>query len=290
LHGRTILLHVEQGFGDIFQFIRYVPQVRESIGKVIVECHPPLVRVLRGVQGIDSVVALGSPLPAFDVQTPLVSLPRIFGTTLATVPASIPYLHADADLVEQWREKQCEVRGAECGVLRNAFDSARRTPHVARVLKVGIAWQGNPTYRADRQRSIPLAHFAPLADVPGVQLISLQKGKGADQLGTWPGQHAPATLGNQFDEESGAFMDTAAVMKNLDLVITSDTAVAHIAGALAVPVWVPLALVPDWRWLLEREDCPWYPTMRLFRQKHFGRWEEVFHTMAGELMAIAAVR
>jgi len=174
---------------------------------------------------------------------------------------------------------------------------------------VGIAWQGNPAYGFDRQRSIPLTRFGPLAQVEGVQLISLQKGAGTDQLrwtvdgGQWPEQpiHRPPStvhcsshgwgvldLGSGLDEASGAFMDTAAVIMNLDLVISSDNVVAHLAGALGVAVWVALSLVPDWRWLLQRDDSPWYPSMRLFRQTRDGNWEDVFERMAKELKAVVS--
>ena len=271
LNGKTLFLHVEQGFGDVFQFIRYLSgrNGRLAGAKVIVECHPQLQRVLKGARGIDQLVPLGSPLPAFDVWAPLVSLPGIFRTTVETVPATVPYLHADAELLEHWRQH-----------LQSFKD-------LGRFFKVGTAWQGNPTYRADKQRSIPLAQFTPLAQVQGVRLVSLQKGQGTDQLAGIAGRFLVVDLGDRLDSTTGAFMDTAAVMKNLDLVITSDTAVAHLAGALGVKVWVPLPLVPDWRWLLEREDCPWYPTMRLFRQTRYGQWEDVFERMTKELQSIA---
>jgi len=149
--------------------------------------------------------------------------------------------------------------------------------------KVGIAWQGSPKYRNDHERSVPLAHFAALARVPGVQLISLQIGPGIEQLACLAGLFPVTDLGSHLDETAGPFMDTAAVMKNLDLVVTSDTVIPHLAGALAVPVWVALPLAPDWRWLLEREDSPWYPSMRLFRQAERGNWTEVFERIAGEL-------
>jgi tetratricopeptide (TPR) repeat protein len=270
LNGKTLFLHVEQGFGDVFQFVRHVARRDDKLAgaKVIVECHPQLLRVLKGAEGIDQLVALGSHLPAFDVWAPLVSLPGIFGTTVETVPANVPYLRPDAELVEHW--------GRE---LQTSEDSGQ-------VFKIGIAWQGNPTYRADKQRSIPLAKFAPLARVPEVKLISLQKGQGTDQLAGIAGQFSVVDLSDRLDVSTGAFMDTAAVMTNLDLVITSDTAVAHLAGALGIQVWLPLALIPDWRWLLEREDCPWYPTMRLFRQTRYGQWDEVFERMTKELNTI----
>src|SRR6185312_13510586 len=158
-----------------------------------------------------------------------------------------------------------------------------------RSFKVGIAWQGSQKYRWDHKRSPPLAQFEPLARVPGVQLYSLQKGHGSEQLGQVAHRFAVVDLGGRLDETAGPFMDTAAVMKNLDLVISSDTAIPHLAGALGVPVWVALPFVPDWRWLLDRSDSPWYPTMRLFRQKRPGDWVGVFAEIHAALSERAAV-
>jgi hypothetical protein len=165
---------------------------------------------------------------------------------------------------------------------------------------VGIAWQGNPVVKDDRQRSIPLSYFERLAEVPGVQLVSLQKGAGTEQLAKQRRvrivecgveENCGTSLRTPLlDEASGPFMDTAALMKSLDLVISCDTAIPHLAGAVAVPVWVAVALVPDWRWLLEREDTPWYPTMRLFRQKRYGDWEDVFRRIALELRRVVLNR
>jgi hypothetical protein len=271
LAGRTILLYAEQGLGDTVQFIRYVPLVKQCGGKVVVECQPHLLRLLSNMPEIDRLIAHGSPLPAYDVRAPLLSLPGIFRTTLANVPATVPYLVADPALVEWWRQ----------GLAKS--DVLPLPSVIGPCFKVGIAWQGSVTYRYDRQRSIPLAYFSKLAEVPGIQLISLQKGPGTEQLAALGEGQRIVNLSRQLDEKSGAFMDTAAVMKNLDLVITSDTVVAHLAGALGVPVWVALALTPDWRWLLERDDSPWYPTMKLFRQTRFGDWAAVFERMAAEL-------
>jgi len=284
LHGSSILVHAEQGLGDTLQFIRYVQLVKERGGKVIVEYQAPLLRLLEGCPGIDRLVAQGAPLPAFDVQVPLLSLPAIFHTSIDTIPATIPYLHADVNLVEQWRRELEQSRKSEVGSpmseeMHLTSDIGLRTSDFL----VGIAWQGNPTYHRDRQRAIPLTHFGRLAQVEGVQLISLQKGPGTEQLCTLAGRFGVLDLGSKLDEGAGPFKDTAAVMKNLDLVISSDTAVPHLAGALGVPVWVVLPLVPDWRWLLGREDSPWYPTMRLFRQTRYGCWEEVFERIAKEL-------
>ena len=261
LDGRTILVHAEQGLGDTLQFIRYIPLVQKHGGRVIMMCQPPLCALLAHCPGIERLMPHGDAPPEIDLHVPLLSLPRLLGTTLENVPADGPYLDAEPDLVEAWRHRL----GAYPG------------------LKIGIAWQGNPKFRLDRVRSLPLAQFAPLASVPGVHLLSLQKGLGREQLAA-PERRFPVTdLGGQLDETTGAFMDTAAVMKNLDLVITSDTSIAHLAGALGVPVWVALNVVPDWRWLLDRDDSPWYPTMRLFRQTRLGHWEDVFHCMAEAL-------
>jgi tetratricopeptide (TPR) repeat protein len=261
LEGRTILIHAEQGLGDTLQFIRYAPLVKRLGATVIVECQPVLCGLLAGCHGIDHLVARGSPLPPFDVHVPLLSLPRLFGTVLDTVPAEVPYLFADAQLVERWRG---ELSGA---------------PGV----RVGIAWQGNPRFPANCMRSIPLTHFAPLAQVDGVRLFSLQKGAGREQLRAVARYLPVVDLGDRLDDATGGFMDTAAVMKNLDLVITSDTATAHLAGALGVPVWVALALGADWRYLWRREDSPWYPTMRLFRQTRLGDWDGVFERITAVL-------
>jgi tetratricopeptide (TPR) repeat protein len=261
LEGRTILVHTEQGLGDTLQFIRYAPMVKQRGGTVIVECPTALGPLLARCAGIDRLVAWGAPLPPFDVHAPLLSLPRIFGTTLASVPADVPYLLADAALVDYWRGELSSFPG----------------------LKIGIAWQGNPRFAADCMRSIPLTHFTPLAQVEGVRLLSLQKGTGCEQLAAVASYLPVIDLADRLDETTGGFMDTAAVMKNLDLVVTSDTAVAHLAGGLGVPVWVALALGADWRFLMGREDSPWYPTMRLFRQTQMGDWDSVFERIAAEL-------
>ncbi len=258
LNGRTILLHAEQGFGDTLQFIRYAPLVRDRGGRVVVACQRPLLRILASCPGIDELVVQGDLIPAFDVHAPLLSLPRLFGTTVATIPANVPYLAADPDLVERWRRELEPVAG----------------------FKIGIAWSGSAAYRRDRSRSAPLARFAPLAELPGVQLVSLQKGPGRDQLHAVAGRWPLLDLGDRLDEVSGAFMDTAAVIQNLDLVVAVDSAVAHLAGALAAPVWIATSFVPDWRRHLDREDDPWYPTARLFRQTRRGDWDEVFQRIA----------
>jgi tetratricopeptide (TPR) repeat protein len=261
LEGRAILLYPEQGRGDMLQFIRYAGMVQKKGGKVLVECPAPLLPLLLYCPGIDALAASRSDLPPFDVHAPLLSLPRPFGTKLTSIPVPVPYLFAREDLVRQWGE-----RLSDCGGFR-----------------IGICWQGSPTYETDRLRSFRLTQFAPLAEIPGVHLISLQKGTGTEQLAEAP--FPVRTLGPDFDESAGAFMDSAAVMSNVDLVITSDTATAHLAGALGVPVWVALPFVADWRWLLDREDSPWYPTMRLFRQQQEADWRPVFRHIEQALRA-----
>jgi tetratricopeptide (TPR) repeat protein len=259
LAGRTILLHAEQGLGDTLLFVRYASLVRQRGGTVHLACPRALLRLLSGIRGVDGLFEQGADLPPFDCHAPLLSLPGLFRTTVETVPAEVPYLAADPALVEHWRR---ELPGSQG-------------------LRVGIAWQGNPRFKGDRQRSIPLAQFAPLAEVPGVQLVSLQKGFGSEQVRevAFP----VLDLGPRLDEAAGPFMDTAAVMKNLDLVITSDTAIPHLAGALGVPTWMALPYSPHWIWLTDREDSPWYPTLRLFRQRTWGNWQEVFARLAAEL-------
>ncbi len=263
LEGRAILLHAEQGMGDTIQFVRYAPLVKSKGGTVIMECQKPLLQLLTGCAGIDRLVAQDADLPVFDVHAPLPSLPRIFGTKLASIPARIPYLFADPDLVEHWHRELIPIR---------AF-------------KIGITWQGMPAYKRDRQRSYKLAVFAPLARLEGVRLFSLQVGPGSEQLADNADQFSITDLGSRLE----TFADTAAVLKNLDLVITVDTAVAHCAGALGVPVWVALPFAPDWRWLLDRDDSPWYPCMRLFRQKRWGDWDEVLQRITEEVQKLLPV-
>jgi len=265
LAGRTILLHAEQGLGDTLQFVRYASLVKRRGGTIIVECQPPLVKLLTGCPGIDQVVAYGDALPPFEFHAPLMSLPAIFGTTVETIPQEVPYLLADPELRQKWRG---ELEGM-------------------REFKVGIVWQGRPEPPWVGNRSIPLRKYAPLAQVPGVKLFSLQKGPGVEQLVA--SSVEVTDFGPRLDEATGPFLDTAALMRNLDLVITSDTATAHLAGALGVPVWVAIPVAPDWRWMLNRTDSPWYPTMRLFRQTNLGDWDTVFAQMATELN-LAATR
>jgi len=257
LGGRTILLHAEQGLGDILQLVRYAPLVKSRGGTVVFACRRPLLRLLAGAAGIDRLVPSDGTLPDFDVHAPLLSLPRLLGTTLASVPADVPYLKPEPELVERW--------GRELGP--------------ATGLRVGIAWQGNPEHRKDRLRSVPLQQFEPLARLEGVRLVSLQKGMGVEQIAEVADRFSILDLGSRFED----FADTAAALAHLDLVVTVDSAVAHLAGALGVPVWLALPFVADWRWLLDRDDSPWYPTMRLFRQQTRGDWPGVFERLTAAL-------
>jgi tetratricopeptide (TPR) repeat protein len=266
LSGKTILLHSEQGIGDTLQFVRYAPLVKAIGATVILACPKSLMPLLTRCPGIDQIVARDGPVSAHDTHAPLLSLPGRFSTTMETIPQQVPYLFADEQLVETWRRKLTGLPG----------------------FKIGIAWQGNAENPWDRVRSMRLEEFAPLAQ-PGVTLINLQKGPGTEQLARLAGRFAVTDLG-PLDEAAGAFMDTAAIMKNLDLVITSDTATAHLAGGLGVPVWVALAAIADWRWLLERADSPWYPTARMFRQGPSRRWDEVFAAMGRELAQLLRQR
>jgi tetratricopeptide (TPR) repeat protein len=287
-HTKTLFLYAEQGLGDTMHFTRYLPFVTQLGTKVFLECQPQLLRLLSGFPGINLLLPQGSQLPPFDIQAPLLSLPGKFQTNLASIPAPIPYLHAEPKLLNEWRPKMSGVRCPVSGVGRRAgFDIGHRTPDSGRVFKIGISWQGNPTNPGDRHRSIPLEFFRRLAQVSGVVLINLQKGPGTKQLQEMKGEFSVVDFTNAMDEATGAFVDTAAVMMHLDLVISSDTAIPHLAGALGVPVWLALSLAPDWRWLLHREDSPWYPNFRLFRQKRFGQWPDVFAEIEAELRETA---
>jgi tetratricopeptide (TPR) repeat protein len=261
LAGRAILLHTEQGSGDTLQFVRYAAILKRQGAVTMLRCPRSLVPLLSNCQGIDRMIPFGDPLPEFDVHASLMSLPGLLKTSEATIPSQVPYLFADDRLTDHWRNQLSDT---------DEF-------------KIGIAWQGASGYRRDAQRSISLEQFAPLAQLEGVRLFSLQKGPGRDQLAAFADRLAVTDLGRELDETTGAFMDTAAVMRSLNLVITSDTVIAHLAAGLGIPVWVALCRWPDWRWLLDRTDCPWYPSMRLFRQTEPGNWPAVFDGMAKAL-------
>jgi tetratricopeptide (TPR) repeat protein len=256
LTGQRILLHAEQGFGDVIQFVRYVALVRQrGPSEVLLLCQPELTGLLRSLDESTTLIARGDPNPEFDVQCPLMSLPLVFETTLESIPASVPYLHAEPEIVEQWRRKM------ESGGGQGRF-------------RIGLVWAGQPDYANDRNRSIPPHLLAPLAECPNIRWFSLQKGKAAQ---------VPGLELTDWSSEFSDFAQTAGLIENLDLIITVDTAVAHLAGAMGKPVWTLVSFVPDWRWLLHRDDSPWYPTMKLFRQPRLGDWETPIRRIAEAL-------
>lgn len=253
LAGRTLFVYAEQGLGDTLQFIRYAPLLAQQ-GRVVVECQPPLRRLLQTISGIDRLIVPGE-RAEFDCHAPLLSLPHLLGTSIATVPNRVPYLTPPAP-------------------------RSLPVPPQTR-LKVGFAWTGDPKNPINRRRSCPLAQFLKLLSLPGIALYSLQKGaETAEQVSHPQLIDLSAVLHD--------FGDTAAVVAQLDLVISIDTAVAHLAGAMGRPVWVILPFAPDWRWMLDRLDTPWYPTMHLFRQPQPGNWEAVFTDLLRLLTVLAA--
>jgi len=262
LHGKTILLRAEQGFGDTFQFVRYASLVKAAGGRVVLECQPGLKRVLLRTPGIDMIAerpAAGPPLVEFDTHLPLLSLPRVFATEAATIPAEVPYIRPEPWLIERWAKRLAHDRG----------------------VRVGIVWAGRPTHEDDRNRSCSLTHFLGLAAVPGVTLYSLQKGGAVADLQR-SGTEASRVV--DLDPEIDDFADTAAAIANLDLVICVDTSVAHLAGAMNAPVWLVLPFAPDFRWLAQGETSAWYPSMRLFRQPAGGEWDAVFARLRASLL------
>ena len=261
LAGRGIVVYAEQGLGDLVQFSRYLPLVQARGAGVALIARPDMHALLR--TAFPGVALYGDAgqvaAERFDFQCALTSLPLHLGTVLETIPSAVPYLRADPERVAHWRRR----------IGPDGF-------------RIGICWQGNPSASVDMRRSMKLAEFAVLESVPGVRLISLQKKDGLDQLED--ARMRLETLGEAFDSGPDSFVDAMAAMECVDLVISPDTSIAHVAGALARPVWVALKHVPDWRWMLDREDSPWYPTMRLFRQDEPGDWRGVFARMRRELV------
>ena len=266
LEGKTLLIHAEQGLGDTLQFCRYAAMAAMRCKRVILAVQDSLVCLLRDLAPGVEVIGLSAPLPEFDNHIPLLSLPMAFQTNPDSCPHAVPYLHAEPDRIAMWKSR-----------LDDAF-------------RIGICWQGSRQGEIDIGRSFPLRALESLASVPGVRLVSLQKHDGVEQLRDRPTGLEIEILGGNFDGGPDAFVDAAAVIANLDLVVTCDTAIAHLAGALGRPVWVALKHVPDWRWLLGRRDSPWYPTMELFRQPGRGDWQSVFATMRHNLIKLLTAR
>lgn len=265
--GRTLVLHAEQGFGDTLQFCRYAPMAAALGARVVLQVQPGLERLLARLEGVSQVLVQPVRPSSVDLHTPMMSLPLAFGTRLETTPAEVPYLSAEPMAAARWSRRLVGERG----------------------LRVGLVWAGaarpdQPVAAGvDRRRSLPLSAFAPLSALQGVRFFSLQKGPAAAQLADaerskWAG---PAV--EDFTAELGDFADTAALVANLDLVVTCDTAVAHLAGGMGKPVWILSRFDGCWRWLLDRDDSPWYPTARLFRQRTRGDWDEVVGRVAAAL-------
>jgi Flp pilus assembly protein TadD len=248
LAGRTILVHSEQGIGDVIQCARYVPLLAERAARVVVECQAPLRRLLGTLGGIEAVITRGDPLPAIDYVAPIVSLPHRFATRIDTIPATIPYLRADSALVASWQARLGRRRG----------------------FRVAFIWRGNRQFRDNRHRSTVLDALVPLLDLPGLEAYSLQFDAEEDER---------AFLANRgvidLVSDLGDFADTAAAISQMDLLIATDTGTVHLAGALGFRAWVLLHTAADWRWSRDRTDSPWYPSLRLFRQRQFGDWTSV---------------
>jgi len=259
LRGRTLLVHGEQGYGDSIQFARYVPLVAERGGKLVLVVRPELLPLFAGLP-VAALLAAGSRLPPADFACALGSLPRIFGTRVDTIPAPIPYLAPPAERLERWRA-------------RMAGDGRAR---------IGLVWAGSPTHSNDRNRSMPLAALAGIGAIPGLRLYSLQKGPAAAQL-SGSGM-AVEPLGDELAD----FADAAAALSQIDVLVSVDTSVVHLAGALGRPALLLLPAGLDWRWLIGRDDSPWYPTLRLVRQRTPGDWAGVVERVAAELTAGAA--
>jgi Tfp pilus assembly protein PilF len=280
---KSIVLHYEQGYGDTLQFIRYAALVKQRVGSVFVLCQPRLLRIVARCAGVDLAFDASSFTPDCDLHASLMSLPALLGTTMATVPARIPYLFNDPVVLDRWRSVLADALATKADGGGESSDGttidASRKPFL-----VGVSWQGSPTHLNDHWRSYPMAQLLPLAQVPGVRLINLQVDHGLEQLRAEGGRFPIVELGSRPRD----FIDTAAIVSQLDLVIAPDTAVAHLAGGLGVPVWVAISTVAEWRWMIDREDSPWYPTMKLYRQTNLGDWETVFNRMAEDLGRIHA--
>ncbi|HVT87896.1 MAG TPA: tetratricopeptide repeat protein [Tepidisphaeraceae bacterium] len=263
LAGKTLMIGSEQGFGDAIQFARYIPIVAKHAARVVLVCQPELRILMKSVPGLSHVMSPGDSIPKYDTHAALMSMGRLLGTTIDSIPADVPYLTADPMKRQAWRE---------------------RLDQMGKTKKIGIVWGGRPTNANERHRAIDLAEFQPLVDVPGVTLISLQKGPPAEQIKTLSWKDRLVDWTSQIID----FSDTAALLAELDLLITVETAVAHLGGALAKPVWTLIPSFPDWRWLRDRSDSPWYSTMKLFRQSERGQWGPVIQKVANSLVELKA--
>jgi hypothetical protein len=259
LAGKKLLLQSEQGFGDTIMFARFAPLLADRGAEVIFSCPQPLHRLMRSLKGVSWLLTDGDALPTFDLHSPLMSLGNCLSITADNIPANVPYLRADASLIEKWKAKL--AGGTER-------------------FRVGLVWAGRAGHANDRNRSIDPTHLAPLGDVAGVEFVSLQKDSNDSDK--------PLSSLSDYSKELTDFAETAALIESLDLVISIDSAVAHLAGALGRPVWMLLPNVPDWRWMLDRDDSPWYPTMKLFRQPADRDWKSVIARVKNQLTLTVA--
>ncbi len=257
LNNKNFIVYEEQGLGDIIQFCRYLPLLEQKGADVTFKVKQVLHTILQTMRCNFNLIKSYPEESKIDFETPLISLPKLFSTDLKSIPASIPYLYADRDRTKTWGDRLGKGK-----------------------FKIGICWQGSKS-NIDIGRSFPLSSFKNISKLRNIELISLHKGEGEDQISYI--DFNVTTLGPDFDVGRDAFIDTAAVMMNCDLIITSDTAVAHLSGALGCPTWVALKYVPDWRWMLDRSESPWYPTMTLYRQKTVGNWASVFEAIKHDL-------
>lgn len=264
---KTVFIHSEQGLGDSIMCARWLPQVADRVGRVVCGVQPALASLMRTIDPRVQVFVEGGPAPPYDLHLPIFSLPPVMGCRPDTIPAP-PYMSARADLVEKWR---------------NRFAGERR-------LKVGLAWRGNAANNVDYMRSIPLVRMVPIIANEEVRIVGLQAGEGDAEIAGLPEILRFDNLGPELIDSPEGMMDLAACMSALDLVVSVDTAIVHLAGALGLPAWVLLYDTPDWRWLLDRGDSPWYPSLRLFRQPHWGAWDPPIVRVAEALAALVVAR
>ena len=270
VEGKTFLLSVEQGLGDTINFVRFARLLRERGAKTIVHCQAALLALLQQSPELGPMYPNTLPFESYiSTHCSLLDVADVLQLRADNIPNYPGYLRPSAQLARYWEQRMPPAEGK---------------------MRVGIAWQGNPDHQADLFRSLPLKYFEHLSDLPSVELISLQSGFGVEQLKDWSGARPVQTLGEDVDKTSGAFMDTAAIMQQLDLIITSDTSIAHLGGALGRPTWIALNYIPDWRWLLGRSDSPWYPSVRLFRQASLNDWSSVFRDIRAALQSTIASR
>ena len=260
LRNKTILIHSEQGLGDTIQFCRYIPLLKKIGAKVIFKVQSPLKKLMTNLEGVDYLITSNDSVPYYDFHCPLLSLPLAFKTSLVTIPDNTPYLHISNQILEKWSQYK---------------DDSGFT--------IAICWQGSAHSRLDYGRSFPVALFKNISQIKGVRLISIQKNYGTEQLENLLPDIRIEKIAEDFDIGENAFLDTAAIMKSVDLIITSDTSLSHLAGALGLPNWLLLKRIPDWRWMLDRSDSPWYPNHKLFRQKKIGDWISVFDEVENEI-------